>query len=324
MYPLTQHTRDERAYLARRMAAFAVVITGAGLVLAGCASTPSTGGGADPTPVESATTVAGPVAQNTAPDAAGWLAGKRVTVDAAAYDPSTGEVTLATVVENTANTESFGADVSAYILLDSGAGAPTPVSVVSSVAVPSSSTSIDLTFRLAPETALELGDAELVLGGPGYATWRVPLADASTSEGVEPVEVAATGVADGGGLSFTATSAQVLPWACADVDDYGPAGSGRIWYEPGAEDEAALVIWGDIHEAASIVGGDTPIAASLTLPDGTVAPQIGTVYTVFDINEGIVDYPLCFTVPAPAGGVYTLNWSTYRGASASLSITVAD
>jgi hypothetical protein len=295
------------------------------LLLAGCASTPPAGGGATgAAPSESRSTPAGPVAQTTTPGAAGWLAGNHVTVDGATYDPATGEVVLTTVVENTANTESFGADVSEYILLDTGAGAPTPVSVVSSVAVPSSSTSIDLTFQLAPDTALELADAELVLGGPGYATWHVPLADASAPEGVEPVEVAATGVADGAGLSFTATSAQVLPWACADADDYGPGESGRIWFEPGGEDEAALVIWGDIHEAVSIVGGDTPLAASLALPDGTVAPQIGVVNTVFDINEGITDYPLCFTVPTPVEGVYTLNWSTYRGASATLSVTVAD
>ena len=308
-----------------RAACAATIMIPALIVLTACAGSSASEGAAPPSASATASEAAsGPVSQTTAPDAAGWLAGNRVTVDAAAYDPSTGVVVLSTSVENTANTESFGADVSAYVFLDTGAGAPTPVSVVSSVAVPSSSTSIDVTFQLAPDTALELDDAELVLGGPGYATWRVPLADASTPEGAEPIDIVATGVADGAGLSFTATSAQVLPWACADVDDYGPAGSGRIWYEPGGEDEAALVIWGDIHEAVSIVGGDTPLAASLTLPDGTVAPQIGTVYTVFDMNEGIDDYPLCFTVPAPAGGVYTMNWSTYRGASASLSITVPD
>ena len=308
-----------------RAACAATIMIPAVIVLAACAGSSASEGAAPPSASASASeTASGPVSLTTAPDAAGWLAGNRVTVDAAAYDPSTGEVVLTTSVENTANTESFGADVSAYVFLDTGEGAPTSVSVVSSVAVPSATTSIDLTFQLAPDTALELDGAELVLGGPGYATWRVPLADASTAEGVEPLDVAATGVADGAGLSFTAASAQVLPWACADVDDYGPAGSGRIWYEPGGEDDAALVIWGDIHEVVSIVGGDTPLAASLTLPDGTVAPQIGTVYTVFDVNEGVDDYPLCFTVPAPAGGVYTMNWSTYRGASASLSITVPD
>lgn len=306
-----------------RAACAATVMIPALIVLTACAGS-SASEGAGPPSASASENASGPVSQTTAPDAAGWLAGNRVTVDAAAYDPSTGEVVLTTSVENTANTESFGADASAYVFLDTGDGAPTPVSVVSSVAVPSSTTSIDVTFQLAPDTALALDDAELVLGGPGYATWRVPLADASTAEGVEPIDVAATGVADGAGLSFTATSAQVLPWACADVDDYGPAGSGRIWYEPGGEDEAALVIWGDILGAVSIVGGDGPLAASLTLPDGKVAPQIGTVYTVFDVNEGIDDYPLCFTVPAPAGGVYTMNWSTYRGASATLSITVPD
>jgi len=308
-----------------RAACAATIMIPALIVVTACAGSSASEGAASPAASASAAeTASQPVSQATAPDAVGWLAGNRVTVDAAAYDPSTGEVVLTTSVENTANTESFGADVSAYVSLDTGEGAPTPVSGVSSIAVPSSSTSIDLSFQLAPDTALELDDAELVLGGPGYATWRVPLADASTAEGVEPIDVPATGVADGAGLSFTATSAQVMPWACADVDDYGPAESGRIWYEPGGEDEAAFVIWGDIHEAVSIVGGDGPLAASLTLPDGTVAPQIGTVYTVFDGNEGIDDYPLCFTVPAPAGGVYTLNWSTYRGASASLSITVPD
>ena len=320
----TDHRLNRGALRPGPARASAAVIAGTVLLLAGCASTPPTSGAMPGAPSAAESTPVGPVAQTTTPETAGWLAGNHVTVDAAAYDPATGEVVLTTVVENTANTESFGADVAPYVLLDTGAGAPTPVSVVSSVAVPSSSTSIDLTFRLAPEAALDLADSALVLGGPGYATWRVPLADASSAEGAEPVDVAASGVADGAGLSFTATSAQVLPWACADADDYGPGESGRIWFEPGAEDEAALVIWGDIHEAVSIVGGDTPLAASLALPDGTVAPQIGVVNTVFDINEGITDYPLCFTVPTPVEGVYTLNWSTYRGASATLSVTVAD
>lgn len=324
MSQLTDHSPDRGPLRTNRTRASAAVITGAVLLLAGCASTPPAGGATAVAPSESESTPAGPVAQTTAPDSAGWLAGNHVTVDAAAYDPATGEVVLTTVVENTANTESFGADLSPYVLLDTGAGAPTPVSVVSSVAVPSSSTSIDLTFRLAPDAPLDLADAELVLGGPGYATWRVPLGDASAAEGAEPVEVVASGVADGAGLSFTATSAQVLPWACADADDYGPGESGRIWFEPGGEDEAALVIWGDIHEAVSIVGGDTPLAASLVLPDATAVPQIGVVNTVFDINEGITDYPLCFTVPTPVKGVYTMNWTTYRGAAAALSVTVAD
>lgn len=295
------------------------------IVLAACAGSPAGGSGAPPSPSPSPSeTTSGPVAQATSPATAGWLAGNHVLVDAAAYDPVTGEVTVATVVENTANTESFGADIAQYVLLDTGEGAPTPVSIVSSVAVPSSSTSIELTFQLPVDTVLDLGGTELVLGGPGYATWRVPLGDASEAAGIEPRELAASGVADGAGLSFTAASVQMLPWACDDVDDYGPGETGRIWFEPGGEDEAALIIWGDIDESVSVYGGDTPLAASLALPDGTVAPQIGTVNTVFDVNEGIDDYPLCFTVPTPVAGDYTLNWSTYRGASAALSIIVPD
>ena len=309
---------------AHRATVAAAITCGVVLAVAGCAGAPAIDTAPQPSASASPTPESGPVAQSTAPRAAGWLAGNHVTVDAAAYDPATGEVVLTTVVENTANTESFGADLAEYVLLDTGGGAPTPVSVISSVAVPSSSTSIDLTFQLAADAAVDLSRARLVLGGPGYATWSVPLGDDSEPEGTEPFDVIASGVADGGGLTFTATSAQVLPWACADVDDYGPAQSGRFWYEPGGEDEAALVIWGDISEAVSIVGGDTPLAASLTLPDGTAAAQIGTVYTVFDINEGIDDYPLCFTVPSPADGDYMLNWTTYRGASAQLAISVAD
>ncbi len=294
------------------------------VVLVGCAGAPPAESADPPAAAGTATASAAPGPQASAPRSAGWLAGNHITVDAASYDSETGEVRLETHVENTANTESVGADLYEYLLLDTGEGAPAPVSSVSSVAVPSSTTAIELTFLLAPQTPLALDDASLVLGGPGFATWRIPLADASQPDGTEPADHAFSGVADAGGLSFTATQVQVLPWACDDVDDYGPAETGRITYAPGGEGEAAFIVWGDIHEAQSIVGGDTPLAASLALPDGTVAAQIGTVYTVFDVNEGIDDYPLCFTVPAPASGTYTLTWNSYRGASAALTIELGD
>lgn len=132
----------------------------------------------------------------------------------------------------------------------------------------------------------------------------------------------ASGTADAGGLTFTVTSGEVLPWACESADDYGTGKTGRVWYEPGAADEAAIVLWGDILETVSIHGGDTALAASLTSPDGTTSPQIGVVNTVFDVNQGIEDYALCFTVKRPVGGTYTLTWNSFRAATATLPVEI--
>lgn len=254
-------------------------------------------------------------------DVDGWLAGSKITVTAAAYDADLSTVTLDLTVENTANTDTLEGGAAEYISLDVGEGTPLSNPSISSVAVASSTTKLSVEF-LGVLTAPVWEESALVLGGPGYETWRLPLAEGASGDGIEPFEARFAGVADAGGLSFTAERIQVLPWACESVDDYGPGESGRYWFEPSREGEAAVVVWGDIHEAVSIWGGDTPLAASLTLPDGTVAPQIGTVYTVFDVNEGIADYPLCFTVERPVDGAYTLTWSSYRGAVATLPFEI--
>jgi len=289
------------------------------LVLAGCSAAPASEASSTPT-----TEAADPtVAQSVEPTAMGWIAGNRVSPTLAEYDPVAGTIVITADVENTSNTDSFEPDVTESIFLDTGSGAPVGPATSSSISVAGATTEIELSFPASAD-GLVLAEAVLQLGDSGERTWLVPLTG-DDAEGLEPATIDATGVADAGGMSFTLDHVEVLPWACDDSDDLGPGESGRVWYVPGADDELTIVLWGDIHEAVSIVGGDTTTTSiSLSLPDGTAAPQIGTVNSVFDINEGIDDFALCFSVPAPVSGDYTLNWSSYRGASATLTVTIED
>jgi hypothetical protein len=312
-------TAPARGRRSRRAPALTGVMILAAL-LAGCggARPQSAGGGDADVELEATSAAPSPPTELTV-HARGWLAGSEIAVTSAELTDDT--VVLSAQVRNTANTEAFAGHELEAVLLELGSGAPLPASAVSSPVPAGATTTVRITFPMRGDDPVDLATGVLVLGGPGYRTWRVPLGGGE-STGAEPYEASTSGVADAEGLTFTATTVQVLPWACDKVDDYGPGGSGRIWFAPGADDEVALVVWGDIRETVSIHGGDTPLAASVTGPDGMTAAQIGTVNTVFDVNQGIDDYPLCFSVPAPADGDYTMTWNSYRQASAQLTVHV--
>jgi hypothetical protein len=53
-----------------------------------------------------------------------------------------------------------------------------------------------------------------------------------------------------------------------------------------------------------------------------VKTYIGSFTHVFDINQGVKAFPACFTIDSPVKGDYTLTWSSYRSAVATLSFTV--
>jgi hypothetical protein len=252
----------------------------------------------------------------------GWFAGNHVTVTGAEFDPKTEKATVHVTVANTATRDSFDDDVTDSVSLDTGEGAPLAVSRVSSLALQSATTKLDLEF-VAPAEGLVLKSAVLQLGAPNEQRWLVPLDPTKKATGREPVSLPITGVLDAAGFAFTISKVEVLPWACSQSDTGGPSSSGRVGYEPTAGDKLGLVLWGDITEARSIVGGDTLDSTTLLQPDGTTVAQIGEVLKVFDLGDRVDDYALCFTVDSPAAGNYSVTWTSYlKAATATFTFTV--
>lgn len=263
------------------------------------------------------------------PTASGWIAGHRVTPTRVDYDPESGVVTVGARVENTGDGEDFAGRLRDSILLsgsDGDAGWATAPARIEPVVLARATTDVEITYELGDQLtrdALDVSRLGLVFGSPGPgAVGGVPFAPGSEPVGIQPVAWDLSESADAGGLIFAATRAEVVPWGCDDADDYGAGGTGQILYGLGRSDMLSLVVWGDIRETVSIYGGDQPYGVSLTLPDGTSTPQIGKVWTVFDLGESVDRFPLCFQIPRPAQGTYTVNWVTYRGAEASFPVTV--
>lgn len=305
----------------------AVLAAGTIVVALSSCSPAATGGPGVATPSETSAVAAmtEPV-DTTAPqtvdaDAHGWVAGNQLTLTAAEYDPTADTVTVTARVENSAQTESFTAAYRPWVLLDSGSGAPLAATSFSSVGVPEATTEVTISFSAPPE-GIDLDAASLLLGPPGTRTWSLPLAPGAEGVGIAPIDVAVSGIADAAGLSFTATSGRIMPWTCANSDDYGPGRTGRVTYEPVADDKLGLIVWGDFSESVSHTGGDGITALTLTQPDGLTVDGIGAVWQTFAVGDRVEDYGACFTVDAPGPGDYLLSVQAYRGGSATLPFTV--
>lgn len=263
------------------------------------------------------------------PTASGWIAGYHVTPTKVIHDPDTGVVTVTATVENTGDGEDFSGRLRESILLtgfDGQSGWATAPSRIEPNVPARATTHVEITYELSEAQVSATPDIAtwgLAFGSPGNgAVGGVSFAPGAESAGVQPVAWDLDSMADAGGLTFATTRAEVVPWGCEDADDYGDGATGRILYDLGRVDAFSLIVWGDIRETVSVYGGDQPYGVSLTLPDGTTTPQIGKVWTVFDLGEAVTRFPLCFQIPRPAQGDYVVNWETYRGASARFTVTV--
>ncbi|MGB4778263.1 hypothetical protein [Microbacterium sp.] len=307
----------------------AIAIAGL-LLLTGCAggdpptpssadsTAPGTASAADPAAVPGADATE---AQHLAPTASGWLAGNEVTLTSAEYDPDAGRIVVTADVKNTSEVESFTGEYLSWVFLDVGAGAPATALQFSSTAVAQATTEVEMSF-FAPDDGLVLADAVLQLGASGQRQWLLPLDPDAEATGSEPKTAALSGTIDASGMTLTLASVSVVPWTCSDSDDYGTGGTGRVTYEPVADDKLGVVVRGDFAESVAYTGGNAVSTMTLEQPDGISVNAIGAVWHVFAAGDRAEDYALCFTVDAPATGTYTLGFTTYRGASASGPITL--
>ncbi|MFT4230419.1 MAG: hypothetical protein QM602_09035 [Microbacterium sp.] len=257
--------------------------------------------------------------QEVTPSASGWLAGSRVTPTKAVYDPEAGTVVVTVDVENTANTEAFNGNTSSWIFLDTGSGAPANAHQISSVAVPESTTEIDLSFY-APAEPFVLEDAVLQFGAATQKQWLVPLKPGATGEGIEPIDVPASETIKEADYRIDVTAVQVLPWTCSG----GGVAGGAAWvsYEPVVDDKLGVIVWADFTPTKDFAGGNALWNLYLDQPDGkSVAAEFNGT-PVQGVGDHVEDFPFCFTVDDPAAGEYTIRWETYRDA-ATASYTFA-
>lgn len=312
------HGRPERALALTIVAGITIAL------LAACSATaPSDAGSpaaaatpsqAEETPPDSDN------AQQLDSDAEGWLAGNLVQLTSSDYDPTTGLITLTTNVTNSSGVDGFTGQYLRWIDLVIGAGAPLTPTSVSSTSVPGRLVEIDIQF-FAPQEGVDLSAAVLELGGTGAQQWLLPLAPGQPSTGTDPRDIDLTTTADAAGLTFTATAAEIVPWTCDDSDDYGPNKSGRVSFEPVADDKMGLLVVVDIHESVAYTGGNAVTAIRVLQPDGKTVNHNGAVWTVFAQGDAVEDYVLCFTVDAPVTGDYAVSFDTYRGATGAFTVT---
>lgn len=258
-------------------------------------------------------------AHSIASTAEGWIAGNLVTLTASEFEPTTGVITVTADVSNTSGVDGFTADYYSWIGLDTGAGAPLTPSAFSSTSVPGRIVEIEIEFA-APEEGVDLTNAVLELGAASDQQWLLPLSAGAGGDGTEPAEIPLDDVADAAGLTFTSTAAQLVPWTCTDSDDYGPNRTGRVTFEPVADDKLGILVVGDFQESVAYTGGNSVPAIRILQPDGRTVNHNGAVWTVFAQGDVVEDYVLCFTVDAPVAGDYVVSFDTYRGGTASFIV----
>lgn len=146
--------------------------------------------------------------------------------------------------------------------------------------------------------------AVLTFGLPAEHQATVPLnGTAATSE--RPTVLAVTGkVKMGKRVAYSVTSGLLIPAACSGAPN-------RLRYGPIKKDQMSIVLQG--FATNSEAGYDGFIdKAFVKVPDGTTSAANPAVYIGVPSKGTVRDYALCFNVPAPASGAYTLTMHDSR------------
>ena len=170
--------------------------------------------------------------------------------------------------------------------------------------------------------------AQLVIGAANDHQAVVDLANGQVVSDQAPrnVSVDAT-LSTNFGITFHATGAQVVPWACSDA-------SSRIAFSNTAADQFSLLVTGDLAVDGTVPAGGTTLTSAsggftrVTLPDGTVLEASATIDDLLTSDSQIGDVRLCFTgLTEPLAGTYTVqiragSTDSADGGTGSLQITV--
>ena len=254
-----------------------------------------------PTPTPAPTPTPEPTAVALTLNAHVWWGGYEIDVSGATYDPLKRKLLITATFLNTSTAAN---DVS-------GLGPELNVFWNSTYlpgfiplgAVPAGGT-VKAEIQVGPPTGFTPETAVLTFGQPGGHQATVPLnGDPAVSEQPTPLTVSGD-VKMGAFVMFSVASGTVIPASCAG----SPA---KIKYGPIAKGEVSIVLGGVATNSGPSDGFIDQ--AFLDVPDGTTSAGNPAVYIPLASKATVRDNGLCFKVPAPGSGAYTLTMHEISG-----------
>lgn len=266
-----------------------------------------------PTPAPTPTPSPTPVAVTL--DASVWWAGYSIHVTGAQYDPTPGASGTLTFDSTWTNTGT-GQNDTGYVgdLVTLASGGQFISSDVRGGAVPAGATVRTPIVFTVPDGFTPDG-AVLTFGQPDQHQALIPLVGGSV-QSEQPVQIAVTGkMKIGPFVTFTVTGGQLLPASCGGSNE-------KLTYGAAKKTDMAIVLTGSATNQDPSL--DALIDSGFVLvPDGTTGASTPGVSVYMASKATVRGETLCFDVPAPGTGAYTVTLhETRAGKSASLKFTV--
>ncbi len=249
-------------------------------------------------------------------DSTAWLAGFKVRVTGADFDPASRTVSVRALLTNTSQVDASFDAVAGEIALDPGddSGLISVQQVRPSTNVVAG-TSARTTMAFAASAPITVTTATLVLGKAAHHQWRVPLKAGAAATGESPVRVRSPGRLTTGHAYLDITSAQVVPWSCSGITPYTA-------FTPSDRSTSVIAIRGSAGALTVPPGGTALEAMSMAAPDGTTASVITPPLKVWSTHQSTPGLLLCLPVPAGLRGTYVLKITDSQRSSASATFMV--
>jgi hypothetical protein len=230
-----------------------------------------------------------------------WFAGYAITVTGGDYEPVKRNLNIDASFENTSTQQTdLGQLSNAVKIVWNGQFLP---GYVTSGPVPAGATA-KARIQLQAPVGFNLADAVLTFGQPVEHQALVPLnGSAATSD--QPVVLAVAGkVTMGKYVTFTVSKGIIVPASCNGYAD-------KMKFGALSKNQVSIVLWGTATNTeptnyASIDQG------FVTVPDGTTSLSNPAVGLSLAGKATLRDQGMCFAVPSPAAGAYTLTLHEYR------------
>jgi len=232
-------------------------------------------------------------------DATVWFSGFAISATRVTYDPAAGVVKMSVTFTNDAIgvADPLGMLEFGSSAIEWSGGRITALCACSSQ-LPAGN-SVPSTIDVGVPTDFDLQSAVWVLGGATQHQAKVPLnGDAATSEVPVPYDIQGQ-IDDGQGTTFTIEKVRVVSADCSGSAD-------RLTYAPGSADQVSVELVGSaVYTGEGNIGWGQ---ATLYVPTGlAIASESLQPFTyVLDPNQPKHNIGVCFVVPAPAAGSYTL------------------
>jgi hypothetical protein len=262
------------------------------------------------TPPPTATPVPTPAAFTM--NSTAWFGGYAITVTGGDYDPVKRNLNIDASFQNTSTQQTdLGQLSNAIKIVWNGQFLP---GYLTPGPVPAGATA-RARIQLQGPVGFSVADAVLTFGQPVEHQALVPL-NGTPATSDQPVVLAVAGkVSMGKYVTFTVSKGIVIPASCNGYAD-------KMKFGSLSKNQVSIVLWGTATNTeptnyASIDQG------FVTVPDGTTSLSNPSVSLSLAGKATLRDQGMCFAVPAPAAGSYTLTLHEYRSkASGKLAFIV--